>query len=288
MTRAIDPFEDYLRRKKVEMLEEQYRGTDKQAQESQDETLQDDWTPPADADNAEREVQVEQEMNEFFSEGGTAGADLFERANVIDEDRVEEIQDALNDVFEAEKREPEAASGVDDTFVDFFKQVQSDFEPDSTVSREIVQPPESHDEPGDFEDEPLTAEFPVPGEESATEADVAADAEAEAEEQGPDLPAFLEVSPRLDGADQIGAEHSSSELGAPEFGTTEFGDAEQQVAVATENRLELSKILAAPKEGEDLRQHVHLLSRLVVKLVERSSMPESEIIEVLIKSGAEF
>ncbi len=275
MTRAIDPFEDYLRRKKVEMLEEQYRGTDKQAQESQDETLQDDWTPPADADNAEREVQVEQEMNEFFSEGGTAGADLFERANVIDEDRVEEIQDALNDVFEAEKREPEAASGVDDTFVDFFKQVQSDFEPDLTVSREIVQPPESHDEPGDFEDEPLTADFPVPGEESATEAD--------AEEQGPDLPAFLEVSPRLDGADQIGAEHSSSELGAPEF-----GDAEQQVAVATENRLELSKILAAPKEGEDLRQHVHLLSRLLVKLVERSSMPESEIIEVLIKSGVEF
>ena len=123
MTRAIDPFEDYLRRKKVEMLEEQYRGTDQPVQESEDEPIQDNWTPPANDDSTEHEVQVEQEMNEFFSEGGSAGADLFERANVIDEDRVDEIQDALNDVFEAETCEPEAASGVDDTFVDFFKQV---------------------------------------------------------------------------------------------------------------------------------------------------------------------
>lgn len=277
MTRAIDPFEDYLRKKKVEMLEEQYRGTDQPEQESEDELTQDHWTPPPTKDDSpEREVKVEQEMNEFFSEGGSAGADLFERANVIDEDRVDEIQDALDEVFEAEKCEPEDASGVDDTFVDFFKQVQTDFVPEPTVSREIVQP----EDPGDFEDEPLTAEFPAPGEEASDGAvevaseiarEVASDGGTEdaSEEEGePDLPAFLEVSPRL--------EMASGQ------------QSEEPTAVATESRLELSEILAAPKPGEDLRQHVHLLSRLVVKLVERSNMPESEIIEVLIKSGVEF
>jgi hypothetical protein len=57
---------------------------------------------------------------------------------------------------------------------------------------------------------------------------------------------------------------------------------------APSSGLAIADVLTPPQEGEDLRQRVDLLSRLVVKLVERSKLPESEIIEVLIKSGVEF
>ena len=237
MTRATDPFEDFLRKKKVEMLEEQYRKEGTPAGTGSDEeAFEDGWAPPPTKDDdPDRDEKLDQEMNEFFEEGGTAGADLFERAQEIDEDRVDDLQDALEDVFVEADPEPEDATD-NETFVDFFKQVQSDFEPD-------VPEPAQPDEGEPFEDEPLTADFPVPGEE--------------------------------DGAEPLELESSPPKF--PEVASTPSGSG-----------LVIAEILAPPQEGEDLRQRIDLLSRLVAKLVERSKLPESEIIEVLIKSGVEF
>ncbi|MHC4937877.1 MAG: hypothetical protein ACYTHK_02775 [Planctomycetota bacterium] len=240
MTRAKDPFEEFLRKKKVEMLEDQYRKDEEPHPEmGEEELFEDGWTPPAPGDeDLDRDEKLEQEMNEFFEQGGRGGAELFERAKEIDEERVEEIRDALDDVFEEPAAEPTDVVGANDTFVDFFKQVQHDFEPEA---KEAVQP----DESGPFEDEPLTADFPVPGEDTDTEI----------------APLDLQANP-------------------PTFPAVGGGESETGLAIAD--------VLTPPQEGEDLLQRVDLLSRLVVKLVERSKLPESEIIEVLIKSGVEF
>ena len=56
-----------------------------------------------------------------------------------------------------------------------------------------------------------------------------------------------------------------------------------------DSRLNVAEILSAPiKDEKELGQRVDLLCRLMAKLVERLDIPESEIIEVLIKSGVEF
>jgi len=243
MTRANDPFEEFLRKKKVEMLEKQYRNdTDARPEAGEGESSDDDWTPPVPSDDdPEREEQLEHEMNEFFEQGGRGGAELFERAQEIDEERVDEIKDALDDVFEEPAGEPIDATEEGDTFVDFFKQVTTDFDAEAAAA---VEP----DEGEPFEDEPLTADFPVPGEE----------------------PSALEPALELESAPPAFPEVSSSSDSAPSSG------------------LAIADVLTPPQEGEDLRQRVDLLSRLVVKLVERSKLPESVIIEVLIKSGVEF
>jgi hypothetical protein len=242
MTRANDPFEEFLRKKKVEMLEKQFRQDGHARPDPKDEdSSEEDWVPSLHGENDPvREQKLEQEMNEFFAEGGRGGAELFEKAKEIDEDKVEEIKEALDDVFENAPAAPEDATDGNDTFVDYFKQVVSDFDAEP---REAAPPPEG--EP--FEDEPLTADFPVPEEEDAS---VAPPLELESS-----TPEFPEVDAAL-------------ESGA--------------------SGLALADILVPPQAGEDLRQRVDLLSRLVIKLVERSKLPESELIEVLIKSGVEF
>jgi hypothetical protein len=241
MPRANDPFEEFLRKKKVEMLEKQFRDEGHPRPDAEgEESFEDGWVPSsAGEDDPEREQKLEQEMNDFFEEGGRGGAELFEKAKEIDEERVEEIKDALDDVFEEPPPAPHDATADNETFVDFFKQVVTDFDAEA---RETVQPEEG--EP--FEDEPLTADFPVPEEDAA---------EAPPLELESSAPAFPEV----------GAAHEEGSSG-----------------------LALADVLTPPQEGEDLRQRVDLLSRLLVKLVERSKLPESEIIEVLIKSGVEF
>ena len=246
MTKGNDPFEEFLRKKKVEMLEEQYRKEGKpRPDEDEDASSDGPWTPPLPRDeDPEREEKLEQEMNEFFEEGGLGGAELFERAQEIDEERVDEIKDALDDVFESAPAEPTDATADGETFVDFFKQVQSDFDAEA---EEAVQPEEGEA----FEDEPLTADFPVPGEE-------------EDESVMLDSPLELESNP-------------------PAFPAVDADDSPPSAS-----GLAIADILTPPQEGEDLRQRVDLLSRLLVKLVERSKLPESEIIEVLIKSGVEF
>ncbi len=55
--------------------------------------------------------------------------------------------------------------------------------------------------------------------------------------------------------------------------------------------LDLSEILLPLRDNateEEMRRHLELLCRLIAKLVERAALPESEIIEVLIKSRVEF
>ncbi|MCZ6786581.1 MAG: hypothetical protein O7E54_05390, partial [Planctomycetota bacterium] len=52
--------------------------------------------------------------------------------------------------------------------------------------------------------------------------------------------------------------------------------------------LNLTEVLTNPTTSEDLPKRVEVLSRLLAKLVEKSGMSQSEILEVLIKSGIEF
>jgi len=268
MTAAKDPFEEFLRKKKVEMLEKQYRHEGDDARKDDDESFEDEWASHAPRSEKERDQRVEQEMNEFFDEGGRGGAELFERAKEIDEERVEEIKDALDDVFEEPKGRPEDADD-NETFVDFFKQVQTDFEAEA---RETVQPAPDVEGHGPFEDEPQTADFPLPGEEDGDATDEILGTPLELES-----PAFPEVEAAEDSEEEP-ADAIAEDGPADEAATTEL-DARGMV---------LAEILTPPKEGEDLRQRVDLLSRIVVKLVERAKVPESELIEVLIKSGVEF
>ena len=296
MTRAVDPFEEFLRKKKVEMLEEKVRkGPEAPAQPAEaaegDETA-DPWAPSEERSEQEVDQQLSDEMAEFFERGAGAGAELFAQAQEIEEDRVDEIKDALEDVFEAEDTGPEVVDEEDDTFIDFFKEVQTSFDPDladlrreQDLAREIVQPVA---EEGAFEDEPLTAEFPVP--------------EAPSPEAVTDTAPLVEPELEPEPAPEPEAPNTSSHPGAPDPLRLEPEQAaavesaalvldeaaEVDDAASTVERLELAEILAPLQEGEDLRRRVDVLSRLVVKLVERSDVSESEIVEVLIKSGVGF
>jgi hypothetical protein len=289
MSAAKDPFEEFLRKKKVEMLEKQYRPDEpSEASEEQSEAFEDDWSQATPSEE-EHEQKLAQEMSEFFDEGGRGGAEIFERAREIDDERVEEIKDALEDVFEEPKGVPEDASD-NETFVDFFKQVQTDFDAEA---REVVQPPDDEEEPGAFEeDEPQTAEFPLPGEEGAE-----GDLETDDSILGPPLELEAETARAVD---EVVEEIAGSPAPAPTVvirepegtgGSDESddpGDPDDSEVGRDATSLVLSEILTPPQEGEDLRQRVDLLSRLIVKLVERAKIPESELVEVLIKSGVEF
>jgi hypothetical protein len=121
-TGAIDPFEEFLRKKKVEKLEEKYR------REREGTAGPDDEIALVE-DDPNLEEKLREEMDEFLKTGQAAGAEYFSKLKTnIGPEQVEEIKDALEDVFEEELvATPQTEGGPDDTFVQFFQQVQDKF-----------------------------------------------------------------------------------------------------------------------------------------------------------------
>ena len=235
MAKAIDPFEEYLRKKKVEMLEHQYRSQKERAKADTE------APPPPTApsnDDPQVEARLKEEAADFFEGSQSAAAELFTKAATIGEDKVEEIKEALDEVFEEDEPRPEPAEDQGGTFVDFFRQVQEEFP--SKRKRAAASPAEP------------VAPVETPAEETVVEAPPVSDFEAAAAEVSTDDGAAEEVSPR---------------------------DSE---------RLSLAEILLAKPDAVDLERKVEVLVRLVGKLAERSNLPESELIEALIKAGVEF
>ncbi|MGQ0613576.1 MAG: hypothetical protein ACT4PV_07570 [Planctomycetaceae bacterium] len=224
MTKAVDPFEEYLRKKKVEQLQQRYRagGVDVQAEEGGDAAGEELVLAQEDPEVTQR---LKEEMEEFFDAGGSAGANYFSKVGTgISEDKVEEIRDALEEVFEAPGPAP-ANEPVTEAFVDFFRGVETQYERGGTLP-------------------PLPSEAPPMV-----------------------IPEIL-ITPM-------------PQKPAPSSGA-------QAPAAAKSGALDLGELLGAPADAQQLPQRVNLLCRLVAKLVERAGIPESEIIEVLIKSGVEF
>ena len=247
MSKATDPFEEYLRKKKVEMLETKYREEgEKAAAAEEDDGL--DGVPSN--DDPEVEARLKEEVDEFFSESKSAGAELFSKAgsNLIDE-KVEEIRDALDDVFEDDAPAPRMEPD-DGTFVDFFRQVRNEYDPTEEPETLLPEKPELEPDP-----EPE----PAPVEEAEAVAEVA-----------PPPPHPTEVLANV-------AEVSTDEIVAVEV-------PEDRV----DSRLTLQDVLTPITNETELLQRVELLGRLIAKLAERAKLPENELIEVLIRSGVEF
>ena len=145
MTTAGDPFEEYLRKKKVELLETRFREQAHEVAEDEDEAA-DDFVPPS-TDDPELEARVKDEAEDFFESGKDAGAELFSKADTGMGDRkVEEIRDALEDVFEEDAATHETEEHDKHTFVDFFRQVRDDYD-GSAPPAEYEPEPEPEPEP---------------------------------------------------------------------------------------------------------------------------------------------
>ena len=232
MTKANDPFEEYLRKKKVELLESKFRAEagspEEELEDAADEGI-------ASNDDPEVEARLAQEASDFISTGQSAAAELFTKVGSgLSDEKVEEIRDALEEVFEEDAPSPQTEDSSE-AFVSFFRQVHDSYTPGQPQQPvRVEQVPEAM--------LPPEAEPPHPADISAAAAEVSTDVE----------------------------------------------EPEEPPAARAESRLDLAEILAPPGEDEDLRERVDLLSRLVAKLVARVKLPESEIIEVLIKSGVEF
>lgn len=240
MPRAIDPFEEYLRKKKVELLEQKYRQGRREDAETDTETLDD----PGRVEETEVEARLEEEVQEFFDAGVSAAEDLISGLNSgLSEDEVDEIRDRLDDVFEEDPHAPQApAEETESTFVEFFRNMDEEGG---------AQPEE--------ESAPATASAPPP-------------------EETPAAALHLEESV---------AERYHAEM-APEVTTEDSAQTDPAPLQPRETRLDLVEILAAPTDAENLHKRIDLLCRLMAKVVERTGLPESELIEVLIKAGVEF
>ncbi len=260
MTRAIDPFEEFLRKKKVEMLEQRYRGDPPRppagvgggaggaagaAGIGLPATADEEEALVIADDDPEAEARLRVEMDDFFLASQSAGAQLYTKVDTgISHDKVDEIRDALDDVFEEDAPAPQTEEN-NDTFVNFFRQVQEKYEDDSA-------PP-----------------APAP-------------AETKAEGRGAPAPAVSAAAAAKPAPEAAGgAMDALAELAREEVDLT-------RPRSRTKSRLDLTEILAGPVSDEDARQRIDLLCRIVAKLVERVGLPENEIIEVLIKSGVEF
>jgi hypothetical protein len=116
MSNANDPFEEYLRKKKVELLENKFKTrTDDDG----------DYRPPT--EDPEASARLEEEVADFMNTASTAGAQHFSEAGSgISDDKVGEIRDALDDVFEVDENAPSTET-QDAGFVDFFKQVRTEY-----------------------------------------------------------------------------------------------------------------------------------------------------------------
>ncbi len=259
MTRAIDPFEEFLRKKKVELLEKQYREQGDRASET--ETAVEERQVAADPDDVEQDARVKAEMDEFFESGQKAGVELFEQMQGIDENKVEEIKDALSDVFEEDTARP-PTSEDSDTFVNFFQQVQDNFDegkPPATAPSTLPHAPNASI--GTAVETPAAPAAPAP---------------AATPPPAPPVTAPVVSAPLQDiqaAAAEVSTDHP--DLAAP--------------TRPLEGRINLAEILLSKMDdADDLGKRIEVLFRLVARLVERSGVPESEIIEALIKSDVEF
>ena len=102
MTNTSAPFEEYLRKKKVELLETKFREqAAEQAAEGAEDDAVDDFVPPS-TDDPVLEARVKDEAEDFFESGKDAGAELFSKADTrLGDSKVEEIRDELRDRFGA-------------------------------------------------------------------------------------------------------------------------------------------------------------------------------------------
>lgn len=250
MSNPIDPFEEYLRKKKVEMLEAKYRGEKRpDAAPAQDGQVA--VAPEQDEASGNPDDKLKEEMDDFFESGTEAGAQYFSRSTTeLTEDKVEEIRGALDDVFEEDAPAPRTAPDGE-TFVNFFQQVQQTYDGDA-----------------------LPPVGPTP---------------EEPEEERP-LPPPPELTPRHQmPAPPAPAVDPAAPVAVPEPDMMVVEDLEApQTDPAATRRLNLADILLGSQSKADLDQKVEVLCRIVARLVERSNLPESEIIEALIKSEVEF
>ncbi len=237
MGKAIDPFEEYLRKKKVELLERKYRDPSAEGSAS---SLRPVGIPPD--EDPEVDARLREEAEDFLASGKSAGVQAFQSAQDIGQDEVEEIKDALDDVFERDAPVPQTVDENDDagdTFVNFFKQVQEEYDEKPVCDNVACLPPE----PGAQEIAPGTdIDVMMPADVRGAAVEIAFD------EEDPALPAQS----------------------------------------ASDTRLDLEAILVEGAKRQDLAKRVDVLCRLVSKLCERFGLPESEIIEALIKGGLEF
>ncbi len=266
MTRAIDPFEEFLRKKKVEMLEQRYRGEPPRppakvgggaggvgigvgippAEEEEALVIADD--------DPEAEARLREEMDDFFLASQSAGAQLYTKVDTgISNDKVDEIRDALDDVFEEDAPAPQTEEN-NDTFVNFFRQVQEKY--DDSDAPADASPPATAEATPEMRSNPS----PVPAPSAAPATAALA------------KPAPVAAAGAMDALAELAQEEA--ELARPRS--------------RSRSRLDISEILAGAVDESDARQRIDLLCRLVAKLVERVGLPENEIIEVLIKSGVEF
>jgi len=289
---SIDPFEEYLRKKKVEMLEQRYRdGTVPADGESGSASEADDQDVIAITDeDPEQAERIQEEIDDFFESGKTAAARLFDRVeDGLSEDKVEEIKEALDDVLTEEAPKPREEN-ADGTFVNFFKQVQASYEDTGTdphIDEEmadtaspavkkapapeiVVRSPEPTPEPAP---EPAPELAPEPAPELQLEPD-----------PEPEPPPVVDPPPASELPESLPVIGPPPPL--PEFRGAPEGDEDSETDAET---LDLSEILAAPADDEsEIRRRVDLLCRLVAKLVERAEIPENAVLECLIKSGIEF
>ncbi|HEX5136891.1 MAG TPA: hypothetical protein VFY93_07970 [Planctomycetota bacterium] len=237
MGKAIDPFEEYLRKKKVELLERKYREPSADGSSS---SLRPVGIPPD--EDPEVDARLREEAKDFLQSGQSAGMQAFQNAQDIGEDEVLEIKDALDDVFEQDVPVPQTVDQSDDagdTFVNFFKQVQEEYDERPVCDNVACLPPD----PGSQEVAP-----------------------------GADIDVMMPADLR-GAAVEVAFDEADPEL--PERGTSD-------------TRLDLEAILVDGAQRQDLAKRVDVLCRIVAKLCERFGLPESEIIEALIKGGLEF
>jgi len=256
MSKAIDPFEEFLRKKKVKMLEEKFRrerAAEEEAAEGEE----------------EGDTRLQEEMDDFFESGQTAGAELFSKAKDLSDEKVDEIKDALEDVFEKEVATPQTEEvPADEPFVHFFKKVQTDFDDEPPASPAVQEPP-----PPAVEEPP-----PPPAKKPA--------AKKPAAKKRATKPAVKEKKPAPPPVAATPVEAPSRESIAVEISSHEPLDEPGPERAGRLNLVDM--LLAGNDESDELGRRIEVLCRLVAKLVERTELPESEIVEALIKSGVEF
>ncbi len=345
MSNVIDPFEEYLRKKKVELLERKMREQGGSAPVQVAESAPDDPGKLVNPEDPGKDGELDHEMDDFFKTGGAAGARFFNEVATIEEDKVEEIKGALDDVFEEDAPAPHKAEGGDN-FVSFFQQVQSEFDgaPGQTRAAPAagasvqesaggggtagllgsessdptdVPPLAPLTKPSDPETETETENVtggtgttPATGTIGATGATRGATSPAVTDSLAPAIAAALAtpttptVSDSMPATAAAAAEARAPGAGAasdvafdamPEVSAgTGLGldeDSEDDDTLSTlrkQSRLCLTEILLGSSSQADTAQQIEVLCRLVDRLVERAALPESEIIEALIKADVEF
>lgn len=257
MTKAIDPFEEYLRKKKVEMMEQKLRDPsgDKPAPKSEEPVEPDPDEDP------EANARLKEEMADFFESGQQAGAELFSQMQSLEEDKVEEIKDALDEVFEEDAPVPQTEEN-ENNFVEFFQQVETEFD---EVPGDRPNPVTAEPVPAEPPPPSLPVPKPQPSPPPAKPEPVAEQVRVSVDVEDLPRPGDLEVSPLALEADDV-----------------------DLASLREDGRLNLAEILLSKESQADLEQRVEVLCRIVSRLAEKAQLPESEIIEALIKADVEF